>query len=81
MCMIPGADCHSVCNTIPCRYLVDVYWMKQWKKFVGFDTGDRSQVGEDSANPGPVDNKSLLAGTNSVQTFVYRCLLYMCAYM
>ena len=36
--------------------------MKQWKKFVGFDTWDRSQVGEDSANPGPIDNKSLLAG-------------------
>ena len=36
--------------------------MKQWKKFVGYDTWDRSQVGEDSANPGPIDNKSLLAG-------------------
>lgn len=36
--------------------------MKQWKKFVGFDTWDRSQVGEESANPGPIDNKSLLAG-------------------
>ena len=46
----------------PCRYLVDVRWMKQWKKFVGYDTWDRSQVGEDSANPGPIDNKSLLAG-------------------
>ena len=36
--------------------------MKQWKKFVGYDPWDRSQVGEDSANPGPIDNKSLLAG-------------------
>ena len=36
--------------------------MKQWKKFVGYDEKDRSQVGEDSANPGPIDNKSLLAG-------------------
>ena len=44
------------------RYLVDVRWMRQWKKYVGFDTWDRSQVGEDSANPGPIDNKSLLAG-------------------
>ena len=36
--------------------------MNQWKKFVGFDIWDRSQVGEDSVNPGPIDNKSLLAG-------------------
>ena len=36
--------------------------MRQWKKFVGYDTWDTFQVGEDSANPGPIDNKSLLAG-------------------
>ena len=36
--------------------------MKQWKKFVGYDTWDRSQVGEDSANPRPINNKSLVAG-------------------
>ena len=45
--------------------------MKQWKKFVGYDTWDRSQVGEDSANPGPIDNKSLLAGEGCVCTIVY----------
>ena len=36
--------------------------MKQWKKFVGFDTWDRSQIGKETANPGPIDNKSLLVG-------------------
>ena len=66
-----------------CRYLVDVRWMKQWKKFVGYDTWDRSQVGEDSANPGPIDNKSLLAGEGCVCVctrvlYVYVCL---CAFV
>ena len=45
--------------------------MKQWKKFVGYDTWDRSQVGEDSANPGPIDNKSLLAGEGLSVYVVY----------
>ena len=45
--------------------------MKQWKKFVGYDIWDRSQVGEDSANPGPIDNKSLLAGEGCVCIVVY----------
>ena len=45
--------------------------MKQWKKFVGYDTWDRSQVGEDSANPGPIDNKPLLAGEGCVCIVIY----------
>ena len=45
--------------------------MKQWKKFVGYDEKDRSQVGEDSANPGPIDNKSLLAGEGCVCIVIY----------
>ena len=36
--------------------------MKQWKKFVGFDMRDRSQIGKETANPGPINNKSLLVG-------------------
>ena len=53
--------------------------MKQWKKFVGFDTWDRSQVGEDSANPGPIDNKSLLAGEGCV--CVYACIVCVCVFV
>ena len=52
--------------------------MKQWKKFVGYDTWDRSQVGEDSANPGPIDNKSLLAGEGCVCVCVCVRVYCMC---
>ena len=53
--------------------------MKQWKKFVGYDEKDRSQVGEDSANPGPIDNKSLLAGEwLCVYCCVCACDCWMC---
>ena len=38
------------------RYLVDVKWMKQWKKYVGYDQWDQKSVGQESANPGPLDN-------------------------
>ena len=41
------------------RYLVDVKWMKQWKKYVGYDQWDQSYAGQDAANPGPIDNASL----------------------
>ena len=42
-----------------CRYLVDMRWMKQWKKYVGYDQWDQSLAGQETANPGPVDNSSL----------------------
>ena len=42
------------------RYLVDAKWMKQWKKYVGFDQWDQSCAGQEAANPGPVDNESLI---------------------
>ncbi|XP_041349901.1 ubiquitin carboxyl-terminal hydrolase 15-like isoform X2 [Gigantopelta aegis] len=45
-------------------YLVDIRWFKQWKKFVGFESWDIDQAGEDSANPGPIDNSSLLKEDN-----------------
>ena len=44
------------------RYLVDVKWMKQWKKFVGYDQGDQKYAGLEDANPGAVDNSTLLQG-------------------
>jgi len=45
-------------------YLVDNHWFKQLKKYVGlestmYDTGGGGEVGDESANPGPVDNKPL----------------------
>ena len=44
------------------RYLVDVKWMKQWKKFVGYDQRDQNSVGLEHANPGAVYNSALLRG-------------------
>jgi len=41
------------------RYLVDHRWFKQWKKFVGYDTGDQSGAGDEQNNPGPIDNSCL----------------------
>ena len=47
------------------RFLVDMRWMKQWKRYVGYDQ-NQSSAGLDSAHPGPLDNaglfKSELAG-------------------
>ena len=48
--------------------------MRQWKKFVGYDEKDRSQVVEDSANPGPIDNKSLLAGEGLSVYMLFMCM-------
>ena len=48
------------------RYLVDVRWMKQWKRYVGDDQEDQSQVGLDSANPGPIDNSNLFKGGSEI---------------
>lgn len=47
---------------MPCRYLVDICWFKQWKKFVGFDSWDMFGVGDPSLFPGPVDNSGLFSG-------------------
>ena len=66
--------CHMTDCVPPSRYLVDVRWMKQWKTFVGFDSWDRSQVGEETANPGPINNKSLLAGRECVRVCVRACV-------
>nr|XP_017209945.1 ubiquitin carboxyl-terminal hydrolase 15-like [Danio rerio] len=42
-------------------FLVDSRWFKLWRKFVGFDSWDRQQTGQQSAYPGPVDNSGLLS--------------------
>jgi len=49
-----------------CRYLIDVRWLKLWKKYVGYDEWETGMVGEESANPGPIDNSNLLEGASSV---------------
>ncbi|XP_054911736.1 ubiquitin carboxyl-terminal hydrolase 15-like isoform X3 [Poeciliopsis prolifica] len=41
-------------------YLVDSRWFKQWKKYVGFDSWDKYQMGDQNVYPGPVDNSGLL---------------------
>ena len=46
------------------RYLVDNHWFKQLKKYVGleganYDSGGAGLAGDESANPGPIDNKPL----------------------
>lgn len=42
-------------------YLVDSRWFKQWKKYVGYDSWDMYNVGENSQYPGPVDNSGLFS--------------------
>ena len=49
------------------RYLVDERWLKQWKKFVGFESWDLTSAGKQEAHPGPVDNAGLFKCT--VQSF------------
>ncbi|XP_061770483.1 ubiquitin carboxyl-terminal hydrolase 15-like isoform X3 [Nerophis ophidion] len=41
-------------------YLVDSHWFKKWKKYVGFDSWDKYQMGDQNVYPGPVDNAGLL---------------------
>ncbi|XP_075065694.1 ubiquitin carboxyl-terminal hydrolase 15 isoform X1 [Mixophyes fleayi] len=41
-------------------YLIDSRWFKQWKKYVGFDSWDKYQMGEQNVYPGPIDNSGLL---------------------
>ncbi|XP_064607278.1 ubiquitin carboxyl-terminal hydrolase 15-like isoform X2 [Liolophura sinensis] len=40
-------------------YLIDTRWFKQWKKYVGYDSWDLHNVGEETYNPGPIDNSNL----------------------
>ncbi|KAL8591401.1 hypothetical protein ACOMHN_022207 [Nucella lapillus] len=40
-------------------YLLDFRWFKLWKKYVGFDTWDTINAGEETYNPGPIDNTLL----------------------
>jgi len=49
--------------------LIDTRWYKQWKKYVGFDEHDNSQlsrIGDASQCPGPIDNSGLFSVPNGV---------------
>jgi len=63
-------DCTA---TVPycCRYLIDVRWLKLWKKYVGYDEWESGMIGEESANPGPIDNSNLLEGSYSCCFWCY----------
>ncbi|XP_062338789.1 ubiquitin carboxyl-terminal hydrolase 15-like isoform X4 [Osmerus eperlanus] len=41
-------------------YLVDSRWFKQWKKYVGYDSWEKQQMGDQNVYPGHVDNSGLL---------------------
>ena len=43
------------------RNLIDLRWLKQWKKYVGYDTENPFVVGEELNDPGPIDNSNLFA--------------------
>ena len=45
------------------RYLVDQKWLRQWKKYTGFDSWDQHSAGTTSAHPGPIDTCNLFKGT------------------
>ncbi|XP_030073101.1 ubiquitin carboxyl-terminal hydrolase 15 isoform X2 [Microcaecilia unicolor] len=47
-------------------YLVDSRWFKQWKKYVGFDSWDKYQMGDQNVYPGPIDNTGLLKDGDSL---------------
>ncbi|KAJ7312134.1 hypothetical protein JRQ81_006477 [Phrynocephalus forsythii] len=46
-------------------YLINSRWFKQWKKYVGFDSWDRYNVGEPKLFPGPIDNSGLFANSET----------------
>ncbi|XP_074054032.1 ubiquitin carboxyl-terminal hydrolase 4 isoform X2 [Macrotis lagotis] len=46
-------------------YLIDSRWFKQWKKYVGFDSWDMYNVGENNLFPGPIDNSGLFSDPES----------------
>ncbi|CAC5359253.1 Ubiquitin carboxyl-terminal hydrolase 4,Ubiquitin carboxyl-terminal hydrolase 15 [Mytilus coruscus] len=50
-------DTHS---TYQIRYVLDTKWFKRWKKYVGYESCDAFNVGQQESHPGPIDNLPLL---------------------
>uniref|UniRef100_A0A8C2TUW6 Ubiquitin carboxyl-terminal hydrolase n=1 Tax=Coturnix japonica TaxID=93934 RepID=A0A8C2TUW6_COTJA len=46
-------------------HYLDSRWFKQWKKYVGFDSWDKYQMGDQNVYPGPIDNSGLLKDGDS----------------
>lgn len=61
---------------------MDTHWFKQWKKYVGFDSWDKYQMGDQNVYPGSVDNSGLLRGKHEHYTdlFLYVLLYYVILY-
>lgn len=55
---------------------MDIRWFKQWKKYVGYDSWDTLNAGDETYNPGPIDNSALLKGENSVGCLRLLLLFY-----
>ncbi|XP_054720476.1 ubiquitin carboxyl-terminal hydrolase 4-like [Uloborus diversus] len=49
--------------------LIDNKWFKQWKKYVGYDSWETSNIGDRATHPGPIDNSPLLKddGSNEIK--------------
>uniref|UniRef100_A0A8C4U5D5 Ubiquitin carboxyl-terminal hydrolase n=1 Tax=Falco tinnunculus TaxID=100819 RepID=A0A8C4U5D5_FALTI len=60
-----GMPIINLCVFFHLRYLVDSRWFKQWKKYVGFDSWDKYQMGDQNVYPGPIDNSGLLKDGDS----------------
>lgn len=54
---------------------MDVRWIKQWKKYVGYDQWDQTLAGQESADPGPIDNSNLFKGNMHNVTRVSVCIV------
>ena len=52
-------------HSISFRYLIDMKWFKQLKKYLGLDLESGSAAeGDSSAHPGPIDNSALFKPPN-----------------
>ena len=44
--------------------MLDNHWYKQLKSYIGLEPGTRTEIGEESADPGPIDNGPLFKDEN-----------------
>ncbi|XP_052820010.1 eukaryotic translation initiation factor 4 gamma 1-like [Mya arenaria] len=59
------------------RYVLATKWFKQWKSYVGYDSWENYNAGDESANPGPIDNSPLLKmGTKTLKKHLIDDLNY-----
>lgn len=78
------AKCHvSTVSPISlvCRYLVDVRWMKAWKKYTGYDQLGQSSAKQTGFHPGFLHTSDLLAGETPIVMVVALCSLDLVIYL